>query len=231
MADEQYNGQPLIDQDRLSEYDDLVKERLSKKADAATVAALEPKISGKQDKLAFPNNANQYLNGNGQWTTPANTDTNVTQTNTGNNAAYPILLKNGTGDGTVTTTALFDSGVTLNPSTNTITANITGNAATASSASTCTGNAASATTASSCTGNAATATTATNVTGVVGIPNGGTGKNNAAEAWAALGGGSVGKLNTNGNANQVLLGNGTWGSAPASTLTFLSDADFLSAVL
>ena len=74
--------------------------------------------------------------------TNPNTDTKVTQTVTTNNVTYPILLApNGQTD-TTTTTTYFDSGVTLNPSTNTITANITGNANTASS---CIGNSKTAT--------------------------------------------------------------------------------------
>lgn len=71
-----------------------------------------------------------------------NTDTKVTQTVTTSNASYPLLLAPNGQTATTTTTSYFDSGVTLNPSTNTIAANISGSAA-------------------SCTGNAATATKAT----------------------------------------------------------------------
>ena len=63
-----------------------------------------------------------------------NTDTKVTQTVTTSNAAYPLLLAPNGQTSTATTTSYFDSGVTLNPSTNTITANISGNAATATKA-------------------------------------------------------------------------------------------------
>ena len=62
-----------------------------------------------------------------------NTDTKVTQTVTTSNATYPLLLAPSGQTSTATTTSYFDSGVTLNPSTNTIAANISGNAATASS--------------------------------------------------------------------------------------------------
>ena len=66
---------------------------------------------------------------------PANPDTNsdtkVTQTVTTTNASYPLLLAPSGQTATTTTTSFFDSGVTLNPSTNTIAANISGNAATA----------------------------------------------------------------------------------------------------
>lgn len=66
-------------------------------------------------------------------TMPANpnVDTKVIQTATTSNASYPLLLAPKGQTTTTTTTSYFDSGVTLNPSTNTITANISGNAATA----------------------------------------------------------------------------------------------------
>lgn len=60
--------------------------------------------------------------------TNTNTDTKVTQTVTSSNATYPLLLAPSGQTATTTTTSYFDSGVTLNPSTNTITANITGSA-------------------------------------------------------------------------------------------------------
>lgn len=75
-------------------------------------------------------------------TSDTNTDTKVTQTVTSSNAVYPLLLAPNAQTATTTTTTYFDSGVTLNPSTNTIAANVSGSSA-------------------SCTGNAATATSAT----------------------------------------------------------------------
>lgn len=60
-----------------------------------------------------------------------NTDTKVTQTVTTSDAAYPLLLAPSGQTANTTTTSYFDSGVTLNPSTNTIEANVSGNAATA----------------------------------------------------------------------------------------------------
>lgn len=60
-----------------------------------------------------------------------NTDTKVTQTVTTANAAFPLLLAPNGQTATTTTTSYFDSGVTLNPHTNTITANITGTASNA----------------------------------------------------------------------------------------------------
>ena len=57
------------------------------------------------------------------------TDTKVSQNLTSANAEYPLLLGPNGQTTNVTTTAYFDSGVTLNPSTNTIVANISGSAA------------------------------------------------------------------------------------------------------
>ena len=71
--------------------------------------------------------------------TNTNTDTKVTQTVTTSDASYPLLLAPSGQTATATTTSYFDSGVTLNPSTNTIAANVSGSAAS------CTGNAATAT--------------------------------------------------------------------------------------
>lgn len=50
------------------------------------------------------------------------TDTMVTQTATTTSASYPILFKESTATSTVTGTARFGSGVTINPSTKTVTA-------------------------------------------------------------------------------------------------------------
>ena len=76
----------------------------------------------------------RYLREDGTWVVPSNTDTKVTQTLTSTNAAYPLLLAPSGQTATATTTSYFDSGVTLNPSTNTITANISGSAAIATTA-------------------------------------------------------------------------------------------------
>ena len=66
----------------------------------------------------------------------SDTDTKVTQTVTTSNASYPLLLAPSGQSANTTTSSYFDSGVTLNPSTNTIAANISGNAATADEADT-----------------------------------------------------------------------------------------------
>lgn len=70
-------------------------------------------------------------NGVPAWRDDNNTDTKVTQTLTSDNKTYPLLLAPTGQTKTTTTQAYFDSGVTLNPSSNTIAANITGNAGSA----------------------------------------------------------------------------------------------------
>ena len=95
-----------------------------------------------------------------------NTDINnkAGQYVTTTNAEYPLITTYTAGlTANKTDYTRFASGVTLNPSTGTITATkfkgaLDGNAATATTASACSGNAATATTASACSGNAATAT-------------------------------------------------------------------------
>ncbi len=66
--------------------------------------------------------------------TDTNTDTKVTQNATTANANYPLLCAPSGTTATTTTTAYFDSGVYLNPNSNTINANISGLAAKATSA-------------------------------------------------------------------------------------------------
>ena len=76
----------------------------------------------------------------GDINTDTNTDTKVTQTVTTTNAEYPILASiDANKTATSTTTTRFDSSITLNPGTNTITAStfkgaLSGNASTASKA-------------------------------------------------------------------------------------------------
>lgn len=67
--------------------------------------------------------------------TDSNTDTKVTQTkDDSGTTAYPLLMAGATDPNGSATTARYDSGVKLTPSTNTISANISGNAATATTA-------------------------------------------------------------------------------------------------
>lgn len=133
-----------------------------------------------------------YLRADGTWATPpnTNTDTNATQNHSTANGAYPVLLKNGTGTGNITSTIIFDGDVTVNPSTGVVTAKgFSG----------------------PLTGNASTATTAGNVTGTVAIENGGTGATTKQAAWKALGGGSVGQIDLLANSNgQFLRADGNW---------------------
>lgn len=79
-------------------------------------------------------------------------DSKVSQAVSTANGSYPVLLKNGTGTGTITSTVIFDDAVTINPSTGELkatkftgplTGNVTGNCS--GSSGSCTGNAATAT--------------------------------------------------------------------------------------
>lgn len=71
--------------------------------------------------------SNEQMFVNVPWT-DNNTDTKVTQTAVTDSANYPLLLAPKAQTTTQTTTACFSSGVTLNPSTNTIAANVSGSA-------------------------------------------------------------------------------------------------------
>ena len=89
--------------------------------------------SGKNYAVQLDTDGKMYVNV--PWTdTDTNTDTKVTQTVTTTDASYPLLLAPNGQTTSQTTTAYFDSGVTLNPSTNTIAANISGSAASATKA-------------------------------------------------------------------------------------------------
>ena len=62
----------------------------------------------------------KYLREDGSWSVPSNNK--VLQTVTSSNAEYPLLLAPPGQSATTTTSAYFDSGITVNPSTNTISA-------------------------------------------------------------------------------------------------------------
>lgn len=144
--------------------------------------------------------------------TDNNTDTKVTQTVTTTNAEYPILT---TADAkktaSSTTTARFDSAITLNPGTNTITAgtfkgNLSGNASTASKA-------AQLTTARTIRTNLASTSTASfngtanitpGVTGILPVANGGTGNSSGKAADSTKWNGAsktISTANPSGGAN------------------------------
>lgn len=102
-------------------------------------AAITAGVIKAGDTATFIYNGSQYHLLTVDRDNDTNTDTKVTQTITTSNAKYPLLLAPSGQTATKTTNSYFDSGVTLNPSTNTITANISG------SSTSCTGNASTAT--------------------------------------------------------------------------------------
>ena len=127
----------------------------AKKTDIPDVSGFETKANAITG-LSVSGKTITYAKGDGSTGTITTQDTNdnnkTAQTHSTTNAAYPILLKNGTGTGTVTNGTIFDADATINPSTGVITAlgfagpltgNVTGD---------CTGSS------GSCKGNAATAT-------------------------------------------------------------------------
>lgn len=121
---------------------------LNEKGEFVTVTT--PDVSGKADKVANATagdvatlDANGNLVDSGMTlgkSVPADasfTDDKVAQMKAdSNDTAYPLLMAGTTDPRGKATVARYDSGVTLDPSTNTIAANISGNAATADSATT-----------------------------------------------------------------------------------------------
>ena len=102
-------------------------------ADAAGKAGLVPApAAGAQAK---------FLRGDGTWQVPTNTDSKVLQTVSTTAGEFALLAKDQTAVTTTTRGSVFASGVTVNPSTKTITATtfkgaLTGNATTATTAAT-----------------------------------------------------------------------------------------------
>lgn len=97
---------------------------------AGTVGAVPAPAGGANEK---------YLRGDGTWQIPTNTNDAVTQTVSTTEGEYPLLAKATTAVTTVTDDALFAAGVTVNPSTKTVTATtfkgaLVGNASTATKA-------------------------------------------------------------------------------------------------
>lgn len=78
---------------------------------------------GTSGLVPVPTSGNQskFLRGDGTWATVSTTDTKVTQTVTTASGEYPLLVKNTVSSATVTDTARFAAGFTLNPGTGTMT--------------------------------------------------------------------------------------------------------------
>ena len=100
----------------------------------STMGAASPSAAGTAGIVPAPGAGKQasFLRGDGTWVVPTNTDTLVKATAKTDNVNYKILA---TASASPTsgnaTEAVYDTDISLNPSTNTITSNISGNAATA----------------------------------------------------------------------------------------------------
>lgn len=176
----------------------------------------------------------------------------VRQTVTTTSSEYPILTKNTNGIDSISDTTRFAAGVTVNPSTGTVSAttfkgDLQGNAATATLAESATKastannatkaesatfaeSAARATTADSAAsavtaGSATTASTADKLSATLGIPGGGTGATTPDEAWTALGGGDIGKLNKGSSTTTYLRNDGTWGTPENTVYSSISTSE------
>lgn len=154
-----------------------------------------------------------------------NSDKNVTQTTTSSNLNYPLLLAPNSQTTTTTTTTYFDSGVTLNPSTNTITANLNGNANSATKLQTGRSFKVNLGSANfSTTFNGTKNIDDIGVSGILSIANGGTGATTAAQALANLGGLSVDLTDAEqGEAN--LINADTLGGVAASNYVRIDQLD------
>ena len=100
----------------------------------STMGAASSSAAGTAGIVPAPGAGKQasFLRGDGTWVVPTNTDTLVKATAKTDNVNYKILA---TASASPTsgnaTEAVYDTDISLNPSTNTITSNISGNAATA----------------------------------------------------------------------------------------------------
>ena len=139
-------------------------------SDAAGKAGLVPApAAGYQSR---------FLRGDGTWQTPSNNA--VSQTASTANGNYPILLKASTSTSNATAGALFRTGVTVNPSTSTVSAttfdgNLSGNATTATTLATARTFSTNLASTSSASFNGS-ANVTPGVTGTLGTGNGGTGR-------------------------------------------------------
>lgn len=162
-----------------------------------------------------------FLRGDGTWQEPigSSEDTKVTQTLSDENADYRILFSNTADDTTRTETARKATNLTFNPS--------TGMLSTTTFAGQLKGTADSAVKLATSRNLAVALGTSDNegaafdgsanqlaipVSGTLKVENGGTGATSASAAWTALGGGSVGKLNTGSSTTTYLRNDGQWSS-------------------
>ena len=167
----------------------------------------------------------RFLRGDATWATPSNNA--VSQTASTANGNYPILLKASTSTSNATAGALFRTGVTVNPSTSTISAttfdgNLSGNATTATTlatARTFRTNLASTSTASfNGSGNVTPG-----VTGTLGTGNGGTGRTDG-KCVALASKRTIDGVSFDGSAN--ITHYGTCSTAAATAAKVVSCANF-----
>lgn len=121
------DGEEWVPQGKIVTVDSAVKDGSTNPVSGdAVYGAIDTVKSESITGLSVSGTTITYTKGNGTTgtitTQDKNTDTKVTQKNSTANKAYPILLKNGTGTGSTTNSVIFDSDVTINPSTGAITA-------------------------------------------------------------------------------------------------------------
>lgn len=183
---------------------------------AGTVGAVPAPAKGYQSR---------FLRGDGTWQTPSNNA--VSQTASTANGNYPILLKASTSTSNTTAGALFRTGVTVNPSTSTVSAttfdgNLSGNATTATTlatARTFRTNLASTSTASF----NGSANVTPGVTGTLGTGNGGTGRTDG-KCVALASKRTIDGVSFDGSAN--ITHYGTCSTAAATAAKVVSCANF-----
>lgn len=171
---------------------------------------------GTVGKLNTIGSTTLFLRGDGTWQTPPGSgDTKVTQTLSEENADYRILFSNTADDITRTETARKATNLTFNPSTGTLSANIFAGTADSALKLATSRNLAVTLGTSNSSGVAFDGSKnqlAIPVSGTLKVENGGTGATSASAAWTALGGGSVGKLNTGSSTTTYLRNDGQWSS-------------------
>ena len=175
---------------------------------------------GTVGKLNTIGSTTLFLRGDGTWQAPPNSeDTKVTQTLSEENADYKILFSNTADDTTRTETARKATNLTFNPSTGalstpTFIGQLKGTADSAKKLATSRNLAVTLGTSNDLgvAFDGSENQLAIPVSGTLKVENGGTGATSAAAAWTALGGGSVGKLNTGSSTTTYLRNDGKWSS-------------------